>query len=67
MPVHPSEILCTHVRGLQVAVAVGLEGEPLGRKGLGLPIPTLATVVVVEVARTVEVVVSVEVSMVLHQ
>ena len=27
---------CTHVLGLQVAVAVGLEGDPLGRKDLGL-------------------------------
>ena len=63
-PVHPSEILCTHVCGLQVAVAVGLEGEPLGRKGLGLPTPTPAAVVVVEAARVVEVVVNVEVSMV---
>ena len=42
MPVHPSEILCTHVHGLQVTVAVGLEGELLGRKELGLPIPTSA-------------------------
>ena len=64
MPVHPSEIVYTHVSGLQAAVTVGLEGESLGRKGLGLPIPTPAAVVVVEVARTVEVVVSVEVSMV---
>ena len=53
-----------HVHGLQVAVAVGLEREPLGRKELGLPIPTSAAVVVVEVVRTVEVVVSVKVSMV---
>ena len=27
----PSDIHCTHVRGLQVAVAVGLGGDPLGR------------------------------------
>ena len=32
----PSEIPCTHVHGLQVAVAVGLEGDPLERKVLGL-------------------------------
>ena len=64
-PVHPSKILCTHVHGLQVAVAVGLEGDPLGRKGLGLPIPAPATVVVVEVVGTVEVIVSREVSAVI--
>ena len=27
----PSDICCTHVLGLQVAVAVGLGGDPLGR------------------------------------
>ena len=27
----PSDICCTHVRGLQVAVAVGLGGDPFGR------------------------------------
>ena len=27
----PSDIHCTHVRGQQVAVAVGLGGDPLGR------------------------------------
>ena len=27
----PSDTCCTHVRGLQVAVAVGLGGDPLGR------------------------------------
>ena len=66
IPVQPSEILCTHVRGLQVAVAVavGLEGVPLGGKGLELPIPTLAVVVVVDVVRTAEVVVIVGVSIV---
>ena len=32
----PSETCCTHVHGIQVAVAVGLEGDPLGRKVLGL-------------------------------
>ena len=36
-----SEIHCTHIHGLQVAVAVGLEGDPLGRKVLGLPVPVL--------------------------
>ena len=30
----PSDIHCTHVQGLQVAVAVGLGGDPLGRKVL---------------------------------
>ena len=30
----PSDIHCTHVQGLQVAVAVGLDGDPLGRKVL---------------------------------
>ena len=34
--VQPFEILCTHICGLQVAVAVGLEGDPLGRNVLGL-------------------------------
>ena len=61
-PVHPSEILCTHVHGLQVAVTVGLEGDPLGRKGLGLPIPPPAAVVLMEVVGTVEVIISIEVS-----
>ena len=46
-----------HVSGLQVAVIVGLEGDPLGRKGLGLPIPAPA-----EVVGTVEVIVSIVVS-----
>ena len=32
----PLETHCTHVHGLQVAVAVGLEGDPFGRKVLGL-------------------------------
>ena len=53
----PSEILCTHICGLQVAVAVGLEGVPLGGKGLEPPVPTLVAVVVVEVVRTAGVVV----------
>ena len=30
----PSDIRCTHVHGLQVSVAVGLGGDPLGRKVL---------------------------------
>ena len=30
----PSDTCCTYVRGLQVAVAVGLGGDPLGRKVL---------------------------------
>ena len=30
----PSDILCTHIQGLSVAVAVGLGGNPLGRKVL---------------------------------
>ena len=40
---------------------MSLEGDPLGRKGLGLPIPALLVVVVVEVVGTVEVIVSIEV------
>ena len=32
----PSQICCTHILGLQVAVAVGLEGDQLGKKVLGL-------------------------------
>ena len=62
--VHPPEILCTHVHGLQGAIAVGLEGDPLGRKDLGLPIPASAAVVVVEVVGTVEGIASIEVSIV---
>ena len=62
--VHPSKILCTHVHGLQVAVTVGLEGDPLGRKDLGLPIPASVAVMVVEVAGTMQVIVIVEVSIV---
>ena len=45
MAVHYSENLCTHVCGLQVAVAVGLKVVPLG--GKGLESPALALVVVV--------------------
>ena len=51
----PSETLCTHVHGLQVAVAVGLEGDPLGRNILGLPASAPAIVVVAEVVGIVEV------------
>ena len=32
----PSEMHCTQVLGQQVAVAVGLGGDPLGKKVLGL-------------------------------
>ena len=32
----PPETHCTQVCGLQVTVAVGVEGDPLGRKVLGL-------------------------------
>ena len=62
--VHPSEILCTHIHGLQVAVVVGLEGDPLGRKDLRLSIPASVAVVVVEVVGTVEVIASIEVPIV---
>ena len=41
---------------------VGLEGDPLGRKDLGLPISAPVAVVVVEVVGTAEVIASVEVS-----
>ena len=53
--VRPSKTCCTHVHGLQVAVAVGLEGDALGRNVLGLPASVSAIVVVVEVVGTVEV------------
>ena len=53
--VQPYETHCTHVCGLQVAVTVGLEGDPLGRNVLGLPASVSAIVVVVEIVRTVEV------------
>ena len=36
-----SETCCTHVHGVQVAVAVGLQGDPLGRKVQGLVVPGL--------------------------
>ena len=51
---HP-ETCCTHVHGLQVAVAVGLEGDPLGRNILGLPASVQVIVVVAEVVGIVEV------------
>ena len=47
--VQPSETCCTHVHGLQVAVAVGLEGDPLGRNILGLPASVPVIGVVAEV------------------
>ena len=53
--VHPSETHCTNVHGLQVAVSVGLGGDPLRRNVLGLPASVSAIVVVAEVVRTVEV------------
>ena len=60
--VQPSETLYTHISGLQVAVAVGLEGDPLGRKDLGLPASAPVVVVAVEVVGMVEVMAGVEVS-----
>ena len=53
--VQPSETLCTHICGLQVAVAVGLEGDQLGRNILGLPASVPVIVVVAEVVGIVEV------------
>ena len=53
--VQPSETLCTHICGLQVAVAVGLEGDPLGRNILGLLALVPVIVMVAEVIGTVEV------------
>ena len=53
--VQPSETLCTHIHGLQVAVAVGLEGDPLGRNILGLPASVPVIVVVAEVVGIVKV------------
>ena len=54
--VQPSETHCIHICGLQVAVMVGLEGDPLGRNGLGLPASVPVIVVVVEVVGIVEVI-----------
>ena len=53
--VQPSETLCTHVHGLHVAVAVGLEGDPLGRNIQGLPASVPVILVVAEVVGIVEV------------
>ena len=53
--VQPSETPCTHVHGLQVAVAVGLEGDPLGRNILGLPASVPVMMAVAEVVGIVEV------------
>ena len=61
--VQPSKTLCTHVDGPQVAVTVGLEGDPLERKVLGLL--ASAPVVVAEVVGTVEVMAGVEAKVVL--
>ena len=41
---------------------VGLEGDPFGRKDLGLPVSAPVVVVVVEVVGTVEVIAGVEIS-----
>ena len=49
----PSETCCTHVHGLQIAVTVGLEGDPLGRKVLGLLVsPSVVSVSVIGVEET---------------
>ena len=53
--VQPSETCCTNVCGLQVAVTVGLEGDPLERNVLGLPASVLAVAVVAKVVGTIEV------------
>ena len=52
--VQTSETHCTHICDLQVAVAVGLEGGPLGRNILGLP-AYVPVIVVAEVVGLVEV------------
>ena len=61
--VQPSETPCTHVHGLQVAVVVGLEGHPLGRNILGLPVSVVG--VMIEVVGIVEVTAGVGVKVVL--
>ena len=61
----PSETLCTHIHGLQVAVTVDLEGDPLGRNILGLQVSAPAIVVVAEVVGIVEVTAGVGVKVVL--
>ena len=53
--VQPSETHCTYIHSLQVAVAVGLEGDPLGRNILGLPASVPVIVVVAEVVGIVEI------------
>ena len=53
--VQPSKNLCTHGHGLEVAVTVGLEGDPLGRNILGLLASVPVIVVVAEVVGIVEV------------
>ena len=53
----PSKTCCTHVLVLQVAVAVGQEGDPLGKKVLGL----LVSASVVSASGTTGVVVTTEV------
>ena len=63
--VQPFETLCTHVHGLHVAVTVGLEGDLLGRKVLGLLASAPVVMVVAEVAGTVVVMVGVEAKVVL--
>ena len=61
----PSKTLCTHICGLQVAVAVGLEGDPLGRKDLELPASAPIVLVAAKVVGTVEVMARVEAKVVL--
>ena len=53
--VQPSETHCIHVDGLQMAVAIGLEGDSLERNVLRLPTSVPVIVVVAGVAGTVEV------------
>ena len=53
--VQPSETCCIHICGLQVAVAVGLKGDPLGRNILGLPTSVPVIVGLAEVVGIVEV------------
>ena len=52
--VQPSETCYTYICGLQLAVTVGLEGNPLGRNVLGLPASVPVTVVVAEAVGIVE-------------
>ena len=53
-----SETHCTHICGLQVAVAVGLEGNPLRRKVLGLLVSVSVMVGVAEVTGVLRFIVS---------